>query len=200
MHPSRTDIIVYRKAKLRIVENALVASKLAIFSETTLGLPYPPFQSLPYPPSPKSIPDLYQQTGVLWHPDQNFTHPWGFVAREAPLLTITSSKTNRKQGQLIKQADVLTGYDFQDNMNLNMTSLFRLLSDIFVKLQPKSSIESQEIFLRKVKVVYHQHRQTGQFTVWANGKQNSELFYFVPESRLPFVQILSIYRKTAAKA
>ena len=39
MHPSRTDIIVYRKAKLRIVENALVASKLAIFSETTLGLP-----------------------------------------------------------------------------------------------------------------------------------------------------------------
>ena len=39
MHPSMTDIIVYRKAKLRIVENALVASKLAIFSETTLGLP-----------------------------------------------------------------------------------------------------------------------------------------------------------------
>lgn len=151
MHPSRTDIIVYRKAKLRIVENALVASKLAIFSETTLGLPYPPFQSLPYPPSPKSIPDLYQQTGVLWHPDQNFTHPWGFVAREAPLLTKTSSKTNRKQGQLIKQADVLTGYDFQDNMNLNMTSLFRLLSDIFVKLQPKSSIESQEIFFAKGK-------------------------------------------------
>ena len=39
MHPSITDIIVYRKAKLRIVENALVASKLAIFPETTLGLP-----------------------------------------------------------------------------------------------------------------------------------------------------------------
>ena len=34
-------------------------------------------------------------------------------------------------------------------MNLNMTSLFRLISDIFVKLQPKSSIESQEIFFAK---------------------------------------------------
>jgi len=36
--------------------------------------------------------------------------------------------------------------------------------------------------------------------VWANGKQNSGLVNFVPESRLPFVQISSIYRKTAAKA
>ena len=41
--------------------------------------------------------------------------------------------------------------------------------------------------------------QTGQFTVWANGKHNSGLINFVPESRLPFVQISSIYRKTTAK-
>ena len=34
----------------------------------------------------------------------------------------------------------------------------------------------------------------------ANGTQNSELVNFVPQSRLPIVQISSIYRKTAAKA
>ena len=28
--------------------------------------------------------------------------------------------------------------------------------------------------------------RTGRFTVWANGKQNSRLVSFVPESRLPF--------------
>ena len=58
MHPSRTDIIDYRKAKLRIVENALVASKLAIFLETTLGLPYAPFQSFPIP-LPQSLYRIY---------------------------------------------------------------------------------------------------------------------------------------------
>ena len=48
-------------------------------------------------------------------------------------------------------------------------------------------------------VVYHGH--TGRFIiVWANGKQNSAPVNFVPESRLPFVLISSIYRKTAAKA
>ena len=45
-------------------------------------------------------------------------------------------------------------------------------------------------------IVYHLHGQTGRFTVWANGTQNSGLVNFVPESRLPFVQISSIYRKT----
>ena len=32
-------------------------------------------------------------------------------------------------------------------------------------------------------------------TVWENATQNSGLVNFVPESRLPFVQISSIYRK-----
>ena len=40
--------------------------------------------------------------------------------------------------------------------------------------------------------------QTGRFTVWVNGTQNSGLTNFVPESR--FVQISSIYQKTTAKA
>ena len=38
------------------------------------------------------------------------------------------------------------------------------------------------------------------FTFWVNGKQNWERVNFVPESRLPFAQISSIYRKAAAKA
>ena len=42
--------------------------------------------------------------------------------------------------------------------------------------------------------------QTSRSTVWANGTQNSGLVNFVPESRLPFVQISSIYRKTTVKA
>ena len=46
----------------------------------------------------------------------------------------------------------------------------------------------------------HLHGQTGRLTVWANGTQNSGLANFVPESRLPFVQISSIYQKTTAKA
>ena len=36
--------------------------------------------------------------------------------------------------------------------------------------------------------------------VWVNGTQNSGLINFVPESRLPFVKISSIYQKTTAKA
>ena len=43
------------------------------------------------------------------------------------------------------------------------------------------------------------HGHTIRFTVWASGKQNSVLVDVVPESRLPFVQISFIYRKTAAK-
>ena len=49
-------------------------------------------------------------------------------------------------------------------------------------------------------IVCHLHVQTCRFTGWANGKQNSGLVNLVPESRLPFVQISSLYRKTAAKA
>ena len=42
--------------------------------------------------------------------------------------------------------------------------------------------------------------QPSRFTVCVNGKQNSGLVNFVPEWRLPVVQISSIFRKTAAKA
>ena len=50
-------------------------------------------------------------------------------------------------------------------------------------------------------VVCYLRGQTGRFTVWANGRQNSGLVNFVPESRLPFVQISSTpHPKTAAKA
>ena len=44
-------------------------------------------------------------------------------------------------------------------------------------------------------VVFYLHGQTGRFTVWANGKQNSGLVNFIPELRLPFVQIGSIHLK-----
>ena len=49
-------------------------------------------------------------------------------------------------------------------------------------------------------VVYNLQGQTGRFMVWLNGSQSSGLVNFVPESRLPFVQTRSNYRKTAAKA
>ena len=42
--------------------------------------------------------------------------------------------------------------------------------------------------------------QGAWFTGWANGKKNSGLVNFVPESRLLFVQISSIYLKKNAKA
>ena len=41
---------------------------------------------------------------------------------------------------------------------------------------------------RKTWVVYHLHWHTGQFTVWANGKQNSALVNFVAKSRLTFAK------------
>ena len=41
---------------------------------------------------------------------------------------------------------------------------------------------------------------TGRFTVSVNGKLNSGVVNFFPESRLPFAQISSICQKTAAKA
>ena len=42
--------------------------------------------------------------------------------------------------------------------------------------------------------------QGAWFTAWANGKQNSGQVNFVPESRLLFVQISSIYLKKNAKS
>ena len=43
------------------------------------------------------------------------------------------------------------------------------------------------------------HGQNGRLTVWANGKKNSGLVNFIPKLCLPFAQISSFYRKTAAK-
>ena len=57
-----------------------------------------------------------------------------------------------------------------------------------------------QIDYNNITVVYYLHGQTRRSTVWANGTQNSGLVNFVPESRLQFVQISSIYRKTTAKA
>ena len=56
-----------------------------------------------------------------------------------------------------------------------------------------------ELWECEIVVVYHLHGQTGRFSVWAKGSQSSGLVNFVPESRLPYVQISSIDRKTAAK-
>ena len=57
---------------------------------------------------------------------------------------------------------------------------------------------SQAVFISCVTFLIH--GQAGRSTVWANGTQNLGLVNFVPESRLPFVQISSIYQKTIAKA
>ena len=38
----------------------------------------------------------------------------------------------------------------------------------------------------------HLHGKTGQFTVWANGKQNSRPVNFIPGSRLPCAQTSSV--------
>ena len=48
--------------------------------------------------------------------------------------------------------------------------------------------------------VYHLHGKTGRFTVWADGRQNSGLVNFAPESGLSFVGISSFCQITAAKA
>ena len=53
---------------------------------------------------------------------------------------------------------------------------------------------------RKWAVVYYLHGQTGRSTVWEKGNQNLGLVNVVTESRLPFVQISYICRKTATKA
>ena len=49
------------------------------------------------------------------------------------------------------------------------------------------------------KIVFYSHGQTGRFTVWSNGKQNSVLENFITESRLPFAQISFMYRKLPRK-
>ena len=49
---------------------------------------------------------------------------------------------------------------------------------------------SQAVFISCVTFLIH--GQAGRSTVWANGTQNLGLVNFVPESRLPFVQISSI--------
>ena len=46
---------------------------------------------------------------------------------------------------------------------------------------------------------FYSHGQTGRFTVWSNGKQNTVLENFITESRLPFAQIGFIYRKLPQK-
>ena len=62
------------------------------------------------------------------------------------------------------------------------------------------SREFQNLTSPTILVVYLLHGQTCGSTVWVNGTQNSWLVRFVPGSRLPFVQISYIYRKTTAKA
>ena len=44
-------------------------------------------------------------------------------------------------------------------------------------------------------VYWHLHEQTGLFTVWENGKQNSELVNFVLESRLLFALVRCIKKR-----
>ena len=54
---------------------------------------------------------------------------------------------------------------------------------------------------REISVVYclHGHSQTGRFTVWVNGKQNSGLVNFIPESCL-LHKTVPFTKKTGAKA
>lgn len=47
-------------------------------------------------------------------------------------------------------------------------------------------ISSKNLKSQNTRVVYHLHKQTGRYTVWANGKKNSGL-----ESGLSFAQISS---------
>ena len=48
--------------------------------------------------------------------------------------------------------------------------------------------------------VYHLHGQTVSFTVRANGKKNSGLVNFTPESRFNFYKSVTFTKKKAAKA
>ena len=85
-------------------------------------------------------------------------------------------------------------------------SVFRVLKWLHVWRLTSSSHFSCLLYLDYAsqgvtkKVLYHLHWQTGWFTVWVNGRQNLGLVNFIPESRLPFVQISSIHRKMATKA
>ena len=49
-----------------------------------------------------------------------------------------------------------------------------------------------ETKMSELKCYCHLHGQTGLFTVWTNGNQNSGLVNFVPETRLPFVNQLHL--------
>ena len=72
---------------------------------------------------------------------------------------------------------------------------------ILLKLTTNKDMQvAGQAYVKETMVFYHLHGQTGRFTVWVNGSQSLGLVNFVQESRLPFVQISSIYRKTAAKA
>ena len=55
------------------------------------------------------------------------------------------------------------------------------------------------VITREIKVVYHLRGQTGRFTAQVNCEQESRLVNFVPESRLPFTLISSIYRNRDTK-
>ena len=48
-------------------------------------------------------------------------------------------------------------------------------------------------------VVYHLHGQTGWFTVWVNGKKNSGLVNFTPESRFNLYKSVSFSEKRPLK-
>ena len=52
-----------------------------------------------------------------------------------------------------------------------------------------------ETKMSELKCYFHLHGQTGLFTVWTNGKQNSGLVNFVSETRLPFVNQLHLPKK-----
>ena len=42
-------------------------------------------------------------------------------------------------------------------------------------------------------VDYHLHDEVGRLSLWANGKKNSRLVNFIPESRMPLSKISSFY-------
>ena len=64
------------------------------------------------------------------------------------------------------------------------------------RLRPeRSALDRSATLTTLMPIINYLQQQTGQFTVWTNDKQNSGLINFIPESRLQFVQIQTIYRK-----
>ena len=88
--------------------------------------------------------------------------------------------------------------------NLNWNRVYRRVRDWtsgrslpvwkFVKYPPGLIITPR---LRMV--VYHLHGQTGWFTVWVNGKKNSGLVNFTPESRFNLYKSVSFSEKRPLK-